>query len=354
MLLLLFIYILICNSFKHPVQTMHLPGKKHPLPLYWKISKTSSITRNPQKIILDGEPICIYRNNDNTVVAISDVCLHRGASLSQGKRLQNNCIQCPYHGWEYKEGVVNNIPGCPEKKPRKIGVPRYSTYEVNDDVYIQPIHNTNSSVIREIYNESSIYVPPEAKNNNFTRISGSKHISHPASLITENVLDMMHISFVHSFGNTMSPVPFDIIYKDINEYSGKTLFHYTAGPTSIASILGNEKFVTVENEFYLPDTTVTRVKANDMIIKTIVTHCRPINDNESLLNYDLYRNFLKAPVFDILFNQQMELTLKEDISILDKLYEEYSNGILHTKFDITQLKYRSKKKNLAKLLSKRS
>ena len=40
--------------------------------------------------------------------------------------------------------------------------------------------------------------------------------------------------------------------------------------------------------------------------------------------------------------------------LLDKLYEEYSNGILHTKFDITQLKYRNKKKKIAKLLSKRS
>ena len=152
---------------------------------------------------------------------------------------------------------------------------------------------------------------------------------------------MMHISYVHTFGNQVSPIPFEIKYEDIDDFSGKTTFHYTAGPTSMSSLLGQSKYVKVENEFYLPDTTVTRVFAGP-IIKTIVTHCYPIGKNESILHYDLYRNFLQQPLFDGLFHKQMDITLKEDVDILNGIYDNYIKGFMNTKFDITQLKYREK------------
>ena len=334
----------LCMGLKHSIRTIPSLENKDMLPMYWKIAKSNSITRTPQKFIFNESPICIYRNNDNKVIVINDICVHRGASLSQGKILPNNCLQCPYHGWEYSDGIVKNIPGCPEKKMGAVGVNQFSVFEKNNDVYIQPFKDINTG-IGEQYNHS-IYIPPEATNTGYTRVSGSKKIHRPASLVSENVLDMMHVSYVHSFGNSMSPVPFEIMYEDINEYSGKTTFHYTAGPTSMSSILGNSKFVVVENEFYLPDATVTRVKANDQLIKTIVTHCYPIGRNESILHYDLYRNFMTSSLFDPLFNYQMDITLKEDIDILNQLYNDYNSGIMHTKFDITQLKYRKKKKEL--------
>ena len=40
-------------------------------------------------------------------------------------------------------------------------------------------------------------------------------------------------------------------------------------------LIGGAQIVEVENEFHLPDATVTRVKAND-ITKTIITHCYPL------------------------------------------------------------------------------
>ena len=109
----------------------------------------------------------------------------------------------------------------------------------------------------------------------------------------------------------------------------------------MSSVIGNVKHVKVENEFYLPDTTVTRVYAGE-IIKTIVTHCFPINENESILFYDLYRNFLTHSMFNCLFEKQMDITLNEDISILNNIYTKYNKGFMNTKYDITQMKYREK------------
>ena len=109
----------------------------------------------------------------------------------------------------------------------------------------------------------------------------------------------------------------------------------------MSSLFGQAQFVKVENEFYLPDTTVTRVFAGSLIT-TIVTHCYPIGKNESILHYDLYRNFIQNPIFDAVFYKQMDITLKEDVDILNSIYDNYVKGFMNTKFDVTQLKFREK------------
>lgn len=320
---------------------------RNALPLFWKIGRTSELRGNTiKKLVFRDYPVALYRGNDGTPIAISDICIHRGASLSQGKITPNYCLQCPYHGWEFINGLVDTIPGCPEITPHMFGVPRFETCEVNNDIYMRPSYDINSEKGNSAPHQ--VYIPPESSDPNFVRISGTRKLQRPSSLITENVLDMLHVSYVHSFGNSLAPIPFQIQYDDTGIYSGRTTFHYTAGPTSISSVIGGAKYVTVENEFHLPDMTVTRVRASDTIIKTIVTHCYPIGKNESILHYDLYRNFFTSSLYDPLFQYQMDLTLKEDIAILSRVYDKYMMGFMNTKFDVTQVKYREKKRKLRK------
>jgi len=327
-----------------PTTKPHIQTNKFNIPLFWKIAnKRDFHSKVPKKFLFNDFPITMYKDYNNNITAISDICIHRGASLSRGKLLKNNCLQCPYHGWEYKNGLVENIPGCPDVKSDIFGVPRFEIKEENDDVYIRPTYDINSQ--QGVLRNHTIYIPPEAVDKSFVRISGSVHIKRPHNLVTENVLDMMHISYIHSFGNPISPVPFKIDYKNIDEFSGKTTFYYTAGYNSMSRLLGGAKFVIVENEFHLPDTTVTRVKANDLV-KTIITHCYPVSKNESILHYDLYRNFLTNTWFDPLFDYQMKKTLDEDIRILYSIYDDYLLGFMNTKYDVTQMNYRKKVNNM--------
>jgi nitrite reductase/ring-hydroxylating ferredoxin subunit len=350
----MYFHLLIFISIFNIVYLLRINTKPHvsrfgnQLPLYWKIANVKEISSvKPKRFVFDEYPVTIYKDKDNSIIAISDICVHRGASLAQGKILPNGCIQCPYHGWEYKNGLLQNIPGIPGIKSN-FGVPRYDVQELNDDVYIRPTFDINSKK-GGVYNHT-IYVPPEASDESFVRISGYRHIMRPNNMITENVLDMMHISYVHSFGNSFSPVPFKLEYEDVDDLSGRTTFHYTAGATSMSKLIGGATYVEVENEFHLPDATVTRVKAND-ITKTIITHCYPIGKNESILYYDLYRNFFTSPIFDGLFEYQMRLTLDEDVDILNRIYDDYYLGFMSTKFDITQTKYRGKMNTMKKKLT---
>jgi len=317
------------------------------IPLFWKIANKNEIsTIKSKRFIFNDYPIAIYKDSSSdTIKAISDICIHRGASLSKGKVI-NGCVQCPYHGWEYKDGLVEHIPGLPNTNKGSFGVPRFEVQEINNDIYLRPSFDINSE--KGVYYNHSIYIPPEASDSDFVRVTGTRHIYRPNNLITENVLDMMHISYVHSFGNSLSPIPFKIDYEDISPLAGKTTFHYTSGPTSMSRLVGGAKFVEVENEFHLPDATVTRVKANN-IVKTIITHCYPIGKNESILHYDLYRNFMTSSLFDPLFEYQMKLTLDEDVDIINYIYDDYIRGFMSNKFDITQVKYREKMKQIMQI-----
>ncbi len=62
-----------------------LPARKvsRKRPVYWKML---------------GEELCFFRDSEGSIAAISDVCPHRGASLSRGKCFYPGTISCPYHG----------------------------------------------------------------------------------------------------------------------------------------------------------------------------------------------------------------------------------------------------------------
>ena len=67
----------------------------------------------PKKITLNGSPIAVWRDNSDNYAAISDICPHRGASLSHGRiDPQSKCIVCPYHTFKYNDkGRMVQTPG---------------------------------------------------------------------------------------------------------------------------------------------------------------------------------------------------------------------------------------------------
>ena len=127
----LFIVFLLYNVFSLKISTK--PGKNHYQfngNFFWKIGKSKTFKSGKlYHFLFNDYPICVYRDNNNNIMAISDIFMHRVAALSSGKLFPNNCIQCPYHGWEYKNGIVNKIPGCPETK-KSFGVPLFETKEL--------------------------------------------------------------------------------------------------------------------------------------------------------------------------------------------------------------------------------
>ena len=99
---------------------------------FWYVADQSqNITESPVKKKMLGQNFVLFRDTTGKVHCLSDVCVHRGGSLSGGK-IVKDCIQCPYHGWQFNgKGKCQKIPslGKSKKIPSRVKVDSYPTKE---------------------------------------------------------------------------------------------------------------------------------------------------------------------------------------------------------------------------------
>lgn len=302
-------------------------------------------TRNIKENILYKKTI----HNKNYVVwktqgnyyALDDACCHRGASLSRGT-LNNHNIVCPYHGLEFNgEGRLLDIPG-ETKLNYSLSCFQQNSYpitEKNGWVYLNTIGN-------HIYNsdQTNLFEAPESQNNEFGCIYYNAEIDAYARIVSENLLDIMHISYVHSFGNTENPLPINdpnplLLNPSTKHY--QVIYLYIPGKDSIITKLFSENRIIIENEFVLPHTVISRVKFNKYT-KTIMTFALPIDGNKTRLFVKLYRNFgFNNPVnpFYHIFNRIVDVII---LRILKNTLEEDKNIIEHIKYQDMKGKFNMK------------
>lgn len=307
------------------------------LPMYVPVIEKSDI--RPGKIssvILAQEPMILYLDETTKptaqIQAMYGICPHQGASLSKGtvNRL-SGCVKCPYHGFNFKSGTGYKIP-----TKEKITIPTLKVYSDKEWVYVLPELDSEN-----VHETPLPYQPPEEYDPAFVSVSGTVTIHKNCDVITENVLDMLHVSYIHYFGNQDYPLPSNITYAEISNTSGRTYFNYRAGSKSISKVIGKAKMLYVENEFHLPSTTITRVRVNEEgMTKTILTRASPISDEKTILFYKVYRNFwcgnsIEEWLGNWIMKFAMRQTLTEDVWILKQV--DTSKRLLgfSTIYDIT-------------------
>jgi phenylpropionate dioxygenase-like ring-hydroxylating dioxygenase large terminal subunit len=97
------------------------------------------IGKKPVKLRMLGVDLCLFRDRSGEVVALWDVCPHRGASLSAGDCHYQGTVACPYHGWVFdgqgecvavlSEGPKSGIPG-------KVNARVYPTRQLKGMVFV--------------------------------------------------------------------------------------------------------------------------------------------------------------------------------------------------------------------------
>jgi len=85
----------------------------------------------PLKVKMLGQNFALFRDSTGTARCVSDICIHRCASLSGGK-VKGDCVECPYHGWQFDgAGECTRIPslGVDGKIPPRAKIDAYPTQE---------------------------------------------------------------------------------------------------------------------------------------------------------------------------------------------------------------------------------
>lgn len=359
-------WLLLCVLYSRKIWGLHLSQRFSPNNYdltndkWYVIGKKSDFPIDiPKQIIINETPISIWRDKNNNFAGISDICPHRGVSLSKGRiDKHTNCIVCPYHTFKYnKKGRLTQTPGQKTLRSNtdfnlKTDVPYYKISNCNDWVYmyyeplfeISPLNSPSSD---------SIWHEPEAYDPNFRYVMLEKDFNIDARTVSENSLDILHISEVHTFGNKKRPLPISDKIERINDGHVKATYKYETSKDALAyKIYGIEELI-VENEYLLPHYTVARVKFGDFT-NTIITSALPINDTNCKLFVKAYRNnwVFNFPILDLVFDKitenMMETTLNEDKSVIDNIYYQHRDGNFITKYDELVKMYRDDYKKFVK------
>jgi len=154
---------------------------------HWLVAmKSSQLAKKTVSIELLGISTLFFRHDDK-VIAIKNLCPHRGAPLSEGC-VKKGSIQCAYHGWSFSlDGHLLGIPGNSIQKTSKTAL--LTSYNAKDqDGYIW-------------IKLSDKEAPPPCLptiHTNYPYIGLVGELKANLVDVLENFLDPLHTHFVHS------------------------------------------------------------------------------------------------------------------------------------------------------------
>jgi phenylpropionate dioxygenase-like ring-hydroxylating dioxygenase large terminal subunit len=235
-----------------------------------------------------GEKMVFWRDRAGRVVAMSDLCPHRGVALSAGK-LKGDCIQCPFHGFEFDpSGRCVLIPanGRAAPVPKAMQVRSYPTYEAHDFIFIYwgEAHGDIGAPqwFDDIDDSFSYATMVDPWNTHYSRA-------------IENQLDMPHVPFVHA--STIGRGQGTQIEGPWVEWRGNNRFRVIANyrNDSGAPLPQNGDGPTPARDFFL-ELLFPNIWQNHLSDRMrIMVAFAPVDEEHTLLYTRQYQKFVRTP-----------------------------------------------------------
>jgi phenylpropionate dioxygenase-like ring-hydroxylating dioxygenase large terminal subunit len=303
--------------------------------LQWYVigEKTDFVTNKPKTATIWNKNYVVWKNENGSYVGLDDICSHKSAALSKGKVCNNNIV-CPYHGYEFDQnGTLVKVPGICFRPSPVYNVDKYQVVEKNGWVYLNTYANATDFT-------ENIFIEEEVTRNDSV-VFLNMNFNCYSRILSENSLDVMHIGFVHTFGNKKNPAPIEEHPpRLVGNHHYKTSYLYEAGDEAMSKKVFGVNMLRIENEFILPHTTVARVIFGEYI-STVVTFALPISDKKSKLYVKTYRNFWNNALGDLVTEKMMFNTMLQDKLVVENIDFESMDGKFNMKFDKLQNTYKS-------------
>lgn len=150
---------------------------------------SQEITSRPLARTFLNEPVVLYRQSENAVVALEDRCCHRGLPLAHGE-VVGNTLQCGYHGLRFnQEGACVHVPGQ-KNIPAKAKVKSYPIVEKDSLIWIWMGDPSSADA-------SQIIDYPWHSDAGWAFKGKCNEIDAHYQLLYDNLLDLTHVGYVH-------------------------------------------------------------------------------------------------------------------------------------------------------------
>jgi len=144
-----------------------------------------------------GRTVCeiklaLFRQADGAVAVVSGVCPHRFASLALGKRVSENHLECPYHGLRF-DGSGRCVHNPHGPVPPRARLESYKAVE--RDALIWVWWGASVEADETLIPDFSCLSDPR-----YRRIHGTIVAQANYELLTDNLMDLSHVGFLHAGG----------------------------------------------------------------------------------------------------------------------------------------------------------
>jgi phenylpropionate dioxygenase-like ring-hydroxylating dioxygenase large terminal subunit len=232
---------------------------------WYVVLESKEVSRKPIGVSRMGEKLVFWRSTNGKVNCAVDRCPHRGVKLSIGK-LENDHLQCPFHGFEYNaDGRCVYIPanGKGGRIPESLKLRNYPVYASKPD-----------------------------------------HWEAHYSRVIENQLDVVHLPFVHY--NTIGRGNNTVVDGPLVRWDGDMKFFvyvFNRKDNGTPPRKPNEIDVNtgqrVHLEFIFPNLWQNFISEDVRVLAAFT----PVDEDKTLLYLRFYQRFLRLPIIGKLFTQ---------------------------------------------------
>ena len=276
-----------------------------------------------------GEWLAVFRDEDGKPVALQDRCKHRAFQLSEGT-VSKGQVMCPYHGWTYdKEGQVVGVPSEGEnfKRAKSRCVPRYSTCESDDYVYVRLSDGQHA--------QDKPFAIQHYKEKGWNTIRVINRFNNTVTNCVENFIDIPHTVYVHPgiFRNERREL-IDVRIERVNGSVKATYRNETDNLGWTSKFFNPDGVEAVHtDEFFMPNVTCVEYIYSPKRRFLITSQSIPWEDDDTLVYTDVTfnygaLNFLAAPFVrwmgQRIISQDVEAMAKQ-MKCIKKYGEDFSN-----------------------------
>lgn len=320
---------------------------------WYAIAFTHEVTEEPSRHTVLGQQLVVFRQKrSGNVIAMSDLCVHRGGALSGGWQDEKGCLVCPYHGWEYDaDGKAVKIPANLEGRPipKKARVDSYPVQERYSFVWVflgdlaeadrPPLpdwdEHFNDPRLRPVYGEFLWKA-------NYERV-------------LENGVDIAHTPWVHggAFGNRDRP-QVEEYTPEITPWSAEATVTLNPPKRNVKGVWkwvyrDDPKDIVTSTAWFMPSLIRlhVRIPLGDMIIYDSNI---PIDEETTLTKFIAFRSFFTGKWADKDALKRTYRIFEQDKVVVEgqrpELLPHDISGELHMRSDAMSIAYRRRRQEL--------